>query len=496
MSTFESLLLGLMDIANFECLSMAAFGVFLGIIIGALPGLTATTGVSIFLPMTFFMEPVPSFAFLLGIYCGGIYGGSITAILINTPGTPAAAATSIEGFPLAKRGQAMKALEMATYASVVGGVISCISLIVISPMLAKVAMKFSHAEYFALAFFGVSIVASLSKGNTVKGLVGACFGFLLGIVGLDPINGSERLTFGTMSMKSGITLIPALIALFAVCEVFVQAEDRYKAIDEERFQVSGEHLSLKEFLREWKHIVKSSLIGVFIGAVPATGGAVSAFLSYNEAKRTAREPELFGKGSLEGIAASEAGNNGVTGSTLIPLLTLGIPGDSVTAVLLGALMVQGLTPGPMLFEEEGRTVFGIYAILLIANIIMLVMGAVGIRFFYKVTEIPKCILQPIILALCCVGTYASSTRQYELLVMLAISVIAYLMVKAKIPTAPTLLALILGPTMEASMRRGLIASRGSFIAMVTRPITAVILLVAIGLLAATIIREIQMSRKK
>lgn len=496
MATLENLLLGFMDIANLECLAMAVFGVFLGIIIGALPGLTATTGVSIFLPMTFFMEPVPSFAFLLGIYCGGIYGGSITAILINTPGTPAAAATSMEGFPLAKQGNALKALEMALYASVVGGIISCISLIVISPILAKMAMKFSHAEYFALAFFGVSIVASLSKGNTIKGLIGACVGFLLGIIGLDPINGSERLTFGTVTMKSGVTLIPALIALFAVSEILIQAEDRYKALDEERFLVSGDHLKFSEFIKEWKHILKSSFIGVFIGAVPATGGAVSAFLSYNEAKRTARHPELFGKGSMEGIAASESGNNGVTGSTLIPLLTLGIPGDSVTAVLLGALMVQGLTPGPLLFEKESRTVFGIYAILLIANIIMLVMGVVGVRFFYKVTEIPKSILQPIILALCCIGTYASATRQYELTLMLVIGVVAYLMLKAKIPTAPTLLALILGPTMEANLRRGLIASRGSLLTMVSRPITAVILAVTIILLVSTILREIKIARQK
>lgn len=482
-------------VGTWEVFSMTLFGTFLGIIIGALPGLTATTGVSIFLPMTFFMEPIPSFGFLLGIYCGGIYGGSITAILINTPGTPAAAATSIEGFPLARKGMAVKALDMALYASFVSGIISCICLIVVAPQLAKLAMKFSHAEYFALSVLGLSIVAGLSKGNTIKGLIGTCFGLILGIIGLDPINATARWTFGTKSMQNGVTLIPALIALFAVAEIFIQAEEAYKKMDEERFEVSGQHLSLKEFAAQWKHILKSSLIGCFIGAVPATGSAVSAFLSYNEAKRTAKHPELFGKGSLEGIAASEAGNNGVTGSTLIPLLTLGIPGDSVTAVLLGALMVQGLTPGPLLFETNGDTVSGIYLILLVANVFMLLLGVIGIRFFYKITEVPKAILQPIILALCCIGTYASNTRQYELILMLTIGAIAYFMKKADIPTTPTLLALILGPTIERSLRSGLIASRGSVTAFLFRPITAVILSVAVILLAVTIVLEIKNSRR-
>lgn len=496
MSIFHNLIVGLSDVSNITCLSMAVFGTFLGIIIGALPGLTATTGVSIFLPMTFFMEPVPSFAFLLGIYCGGIYGGSITAILINTPGTPAAAATSMEGFPLAKQGKAMKALDMALYASFVGGIISCICLTWVAPLLADLAMKFSHAEYFALALFGISIVASLSADNLIKGLIGACLGLILGIIGMDPIDSTTRLTFKVRALSNGVTLIPALIALFAVSELFIQAEDIYKHIEEEKFEVKGEHLPVKEFIKYWKHVVKSSLIGCFIGAVPATGGAVSAFLSYNEARRTAKNPELFGKGSLEGIAASEAGNNGVTGSTLIPLLTLGIPGDSVTAVLLGALMVQGLTPGPLLFETDGRTVYGIFAILLYCNVIMLILGKVFVRFFYKVTDIPKSILQPIILGLCLIGTYASSTRIYELWLMLVIAIVAFIMVKTHIPTAPTLIALILGPTMESSLRRGMIASRGSIIEFLSRPVALVILSVTILMLVISFVKEARLKKAK
>jgi putative tricarboxylic transport membrane protein len=495
LSIVGSFITGITDVANLECLTTAFFGVFLGIIIGALPGLTATTGVAIFLPMTFFMEAIPSFAFLLGIYCGGIYGGSITAILINTPGTPAAAATSMEGFPLAKKGDALKALEMALYASVVSGIISCICLVFVSPILARMALKFGPAEYFALGLLGLSIVAGLSTGNIVKGLIATCFGMFLSFIGLDPINGALRLTFGTYIMQNGITLIPALIALFAVSELLVQAEDRFKGIKEEKFEVRGKHLSFREFAEQWRHIIKSSLIGCFIGAVPATGSSVSAFLSYNEARRSAKHPEMFGKGSLEGIAAAEAGNNGVTGSTLIPTLTLGIPGDSVTAVLLGALMIQGLTPGPLLFQNEARTIYAIYGILFISNFIMLFQGIIGINFFHRVTLIPKSILQPIILALCCIGTFASATRQYELIVMTVIGTIAYFMVKAKIPLSPTLLAIILGPTIEANFRRGMMVSRGSFMKFASRPITATILAVTVFLLALSFYNEIRLSKK-
>lgn len=496
MNIFANLIEGFHTTAYVGCYLMAAFGIFLGIIIGALPGLTATTGVSIFLPMTFYMETLPAFAFLLGIYCGGTYGGSITAILINTPGTPSAAATAIEGFPLSKKGQAAKALEMALYASFVGGIVSCVVLTWTSSYLADLAMKFSHLEYFALGVFGISIVAGLSSGNMVKGLIAACFGLLLSFIGLDPINGAVRLTFGTSNMKNGITTIPALIALFAVSELLSQAENIYRRADEEKMAIRGEHLKLREFFRYWRHLLKSSLIGCFIGAVPGTGGGIAAFLSYNEARRTSKHPEAFGKGTLEGVAAAESGNNGVTGATLIPLLTLGIPGDAVTAVLLGALMIQGLTPGPLLFQTSGKTIYGIYAMLIICNIFMLLQGKLGIRLFARVTDIPHEILQPIVLALCCIGTYASSTRQYELIVMVVIGAISYLLVKCRFPTAPTLLALILGGTVESYLRRGVIASRGNWLVFLSRPIGLAFLVITVVTLTLGAIGEFRSFRKQ
>lgn len=496
MEALSNLVQGFAFSADINCYLMSAFGVFLGIVIGALPGLTATTGVSIFLPLTFYMDTIPAFGFLLGIYCGGTYGGSITAILINTPGTPSAAATAIEGYPLSQKGQALKALEMALYASFLGGIISCICLIFISPIMASFAMKFGPAEYFALGLFGISIVASLASGNMVKGLISACFGLTLAMVGLDPINGATRLTFGTTSMQSGITTIPALIALFAVGEILVQGEAVYKPVDMEQQQIHGAHLKWKEFISHWKIMIESSLIGCFIGAVPGTGGGIASFLSYNTAQKQSKHKEEFGKGTLEGIAASEAGNNGVTGATLIPLLTLGIPGDAVTAVLMGALMIQGLTPGPLLFETDGDTIFGIFALLIICNVFMLVLGKLGLPLFSRVTDIPTSSLQPIVLALCCIGTYASSTRQYELIVMLVIGAVAFFMKKLGMPTAPALLALILGGTVESNLRRGLVAKRGSLLSMFAgRPIAIVIVVITVLMLAYSVYEELHNGKK-
>ncbi len=492
-SAFQNLIQGFSYSFGWYNYLMAAFGTVLGIVIGALPGLTATTGVSIFLPLTFYMPPVPSFGFLLGIYCGGTYGGSITAILINTPGTPSAAATAIEGYEMSKKGKALKALEMALYASFVGGIISCFSLIFISPLLAAFASKFGNPEYFVLGLFGISIVASLAAGNMVKGLIAACFGLTLSFIGMDPINGALRLTFDSIAMQAGITTIPALIALFACGELLLQGEDVYKNQEVEVQKIKGEHLKFKEFIVYWWQMIVSSLIGCFIGAVPGTGGGIAAFTAYNFAHKASKHKEEFGHGTIEGIAASESGNNGVTGATLIPLLTLGIPGDAVTAVLLGALMIQGLIPGPNLFKgETATTIFGIFALLIICNIFMLAFGKIGLPLFARVTDIPKEILQPIVLALCCIGTYAASNRMYELRVMLVIAVVAFFMKKLSMPTAPALLALILGPTVEAYLRRGLIAKKGDVIKMFSgRPIAITILVITVVMLVYSAIGEIR-----
>ena len=339
----QYLLNGLMTALHLSNFLYLCVGVTGGIVIGALPGLTATMGVAILLPFTFGMEPVTGLIMLVGIYIGAIYGGSISAILLNTPGTPASAATCIDGYPLVKKGMAAKALSVSTIASAIGGLISCVALVTISPILAKFALKFSSPEYFALALFGLTIIASISSGNFLKGILAGVIGLLISTVGMDAITSFPRFTFDNVDLLNGFS---------AVSEVLVQIEE---VITEKEVNVetvkNKNYMNLKELKHCMPTILKSGILGTLIGAIPGAGADISAFICYNEAKR-ANKNEKFGEGSLIGVAAPESGNNGVTGGALVPLLTLGVPGDAVAAVLLGALIIQGLTPGPLLFEQN------------------------------------------------------------------------------------------------------------------------------------------------
>lgn len=495
--SFSNIVAGFGQVATINCIAMIAFGTFLGIVIGALPGLTATTGVAIFLPLTFYMEPVSALGFLGGIYCGGMYGGSITAILINTPGTPAGAATALDGHAMAKKGEAYRALQMALYASTSGGLISCVALMFFAPMLASAALQFSFAEYFALGVFGLSIVAGLSSGNLFKGLLACVIGLFIGCMGMDPISGYPRLTFGVTAFLGGFQLIPVLIGIFALSELIKQCAENAQRGDtkEEILAVSGQGMSKKEWKRCIPPIIKGSLIGTFIGAVPATGGGTAAFLSYGEQRRVTKDPD-FGNGSIEGVAAAESANNGATGGTFIPMLTLGIPGDSVTAVMMGALIIQGLTPGPSLFTEHADTINGIYVSLIIANLFMLLMGQIGLRWFYKVCLIPKEILQPIIFGLCCIGAYAAGSSLFDVGSMIFFGFMGYVLIRLGIPMTPILLGLILGNIAESNLRRGMIASNGNFWQFINRPICLAILAFTVLSLLFTGIRLLKDWRKR
>lgn len=490
--SLSNIVAGFQQVSTLDCILMIAFGTLLGIVIGALPGLTATTGVAIFLPLTFYMEPVPALGFLVGIFCGGMYGGSVTAILINTPGTPAGAATILDGHPLALKGEAYRALQMALYASVIGGLISSIALMFFAPILASAALKFSYAEYFALGVFGLSIVAGLSNGNIFKGILSCTIGLFIGCMGMDPISGYPRLTFGITSFLGGFALIPVLIGIFAFAELIKQCADKAQRGDakEEVLAVSGKGLTKNDWKRCLPPIIKGSLIGTFVGAVPATGGGTAAFLSYGEQRRVTKDPN-YGNGSIEGVAASESANNGATGGTLIPMLCLGIPGDSVTAVMMGALIIQGLTPGPTLFTEHADTVNGLYVALLLANIFMLALGQAGLRWFYKVCLIPKEILQPIIFGLCLIGAYAANSNMFDVGSMLFFGLIGYILLRFGIPMTPILLGLILGNITESNLRRGLIPTKGDFLAFINRPICLVILAFTIFSLVFTIVRMLR-----
>ena len=479
MDTFFS---ALAAACGFEALLANLLGVALGIVFGALPGLTAVMGVALLIPLTFGLPPVVAFSSLLGMYCGAIYAGSITAILVSTPGTAAAAATMLEGPRLTARGESLRALEMTTVASFVGGVFSCFILAGVAPQLARFALNFSAPEYFALGIFGLTIVATLSEGALLKGCIAACLGLLIAMVGMDPLTGNLRLTFDSANLINGVSLIPALVGLYALSQVFLTYEDVFRGKRLSAVNISRKGISLAEIWANRSALLRGSLIGTFIGIVPATGSGTASFAAYSEAKRNSRHPEAFGNGAIEGLAATESANNAVTGGALIPLLTLGIPGDVVTAVILGALMIQGMTPGPLLFQEQGALVYSIFISLLLANVFMLVLGMASVRVFSKIVSIPGGILMPLVTTLCVVGGYALNNSNFDLGVMAVFGILGWIMTKASIPLAPLLLAMILSGIIETNFRRALSISDNDYTVFLTRPVCAVFLCISLFIL--------------
>jgi putative tricarboxylic transport membrane protein len=475
----EHLLNGLLTAFSPEVLPVLIFGVLGGVILGALPGLTATMGVAILLPFTFGMEPTAALVMLIGVYIGGIYGGSIAAILLKTPGTPASAATVLDGHTLAARGEAARALSISAVASFIGGLISTVVLIAIAPMLAKFALRFNAPEYFALALFGLTIIASVSSQNILKGLLAGSIGLLVSTVGLDPISSVPRFTFGVMDLYSGINVIPVLIGLFAISEALSQLEKllNNKQVAPPKFD--HKLLSKKDLQEMMPTAIKSGILGTSIGSVPGAGADISAFVCYNEAKRSSKDPEEFGKGSVRGLAAAEAGNNGVTGGSLVPLLTLGVPGDAVAAVLLGALIVQGLTPGPLLFSQNPDIVYGVFSSMLVANVVMLVVGLLGIRFFCRIIEVPKILMIPIIIFLSIVGAYAINNTLFDVGIAIGFGLLGFILGKLEIPSSPILLAIILGPMAETNLRKSLLMFEGSWSFLYERPIALAFIVLAV-----------------
>lgn len=476
---FGHLIQGLSTALLLGNLFYLVLGVTGGIVIGALPGLTATMGVAILLPFTFGMDAVTGLIMLVGIYIGAIYGGSISAILLNTPGTPASAATCFDGYALVKKGYPTKALSASTIASALGGLISCLALVTISPVLAKFALRFSAPEYFALALFGLTIIASISAENFLKGIIAGMIGLLISCFGMDAITSYPRFTFGVVDLLNGFSVIPVLIGLFAVSEVFNQIET---LVGEK--EIKTDIVMDKNYMnwQEIKHclptIIKSGVIGTFIGSIPGAGADIAAFVCYNEAKRSNKN-EKFGEGSLVGISAPESGNNGVTGGALVPLLTLGVPGDAGDAVLLGALIIQGLTPGPLLFEQNPEIVYGLFSSMIIGNILLLFIGLAGIKFYSRIVEIPKTLMIPAILILSTIGSYSMNNSLFDVGVTFVFGIIGYIMSKIKMPSSPIVLAVILGPMLETNLRKAVLMYEGSYSFLYTRPITVVFLILTV-----------------
>ncbi len=476
-----------------KLLLLNLIGTALGVLIGALPGLTATMGVALVVPLTFGLPPTQALTVLMGLYIGAIQGGSIPAVLINTPGTPAATATCIDGYVLSQRGQAGKALGMSMMGSWIGTMVGWVILVTVAPVLANFALRFSAPEYFALALFGLTIIVTLSADSLTKGLIAGAVGLLLAMVGMDPITGVSRFTLGSVELMSGVSFIPAMIGLFAVSEAFNSIE---KIVALPRIVQS-----LKGIIPPWRDIkrcipvyLRSSLIGTFIGALPGAGADIAAFVSYSEAKRWSKHPDEFGKGSLEGVAAPETGANAVCAGAMIPLLTLGVPGDSVTAILLGALMVQGLRPGATLFTEQAGVIWTVFFGMLVANALTLIVGMSGAPLFARAISIPRKYLVPIILLLCTVGSYVMRNSATDILVMLVFGLAGYLGGKMGIPSSPVVLALILGPMAEENFRRALVMSHGNYGIFATRPISGTLLAISLVSVALPVWQRYRKSR--
>lgn len=490
----ESLSLILQGFANaiapLNILAMVC-GTSIGIVIGCLPGLSAAMGVALLLPMTFSMAPSTGLIVLGAIYCGAIFGGSISAILIHTPGTPASAATAIEGYQLTLQGKAGKALGTACISSFFGGLLSCLSLYFFAPLLAQLAMKFASPEYFWLSIFGLTIIAGVSSKSMLKGLMSGALGLLLSTIGMDPMEGTQRFMFGQASLYEGINVTCALIGLFSMSQALILAEKAIKQRAKSSKFSDKMMLTGSEMKQITPTIFRSWIIGNLVGILPGAGASIACFLGYNTSRQFSKHKELFGHGSIEGVAGSEAANNAVTGGSLIPMLTLGIPGESVTAVLMGGLIIQGLTPGPDLFVgETAKMTYTFFAGFVLIQFAMLGIGLLGCRGFAQISRLSDAILIPAVTVLCVVGSFAIHKNFFDVIVMMIFGVLGYIVRKFGLNNAAIVLALILGPIGEKGLRRSLALSQGNPAILFSTPICWVL----IGLSLFGILSPILMSR--
>ncbi len=464
----------LLDPVNFLILIV---GILLGFIGGGIPGISGTMLVIILLPVSYAMDPIAAFLLLTSIYATSVFSGSISAILFRTPGTPEAVATVFDGYPMAQKGEGGKALGVSIFSSATGGVIGTIILIFLTPILATFALSFSAPEYFALALMGLTVVASLSAGNLVKGFIGVSFGLFVATIGIDTMSGTPRFTFGSGQLMSGIDFIPVLIGLFAISEVLRQVQKRPRKATKQKVRTELPNLSLMK--RISNVIGRSSLLGVFIGILPGIGATTAAMLSYSEAARWSKKPEEFGTGIPEGVAAPESANNAAAMGAMVPLLSLGIPGSATTAILLGAFILHGVQPGPLMFSTQGPLVYTILIGLLVANLFILVIAKPFITVFSQILRVPYSIIGPLIVLFCIIGTFAVRNSIFDVGIMLLFGVIGYFLENAKFPLAPIVLGVVLGPIAEDQFRRAMQMANNDITIFFTRPISLVLLLLAL-----------------
>lgn len=496
----ENFVAGFMALMNFNTILFMLIGTVAGLIIGALPGLTGNMAIALMVPVTFTMKPTAAIAFLVAIYCSSIFGGSISAILLGIPGTISSFATTLDGYPMAKKGQAGRALGISTMASVFGGLFSAVVLTFLTTFLAEVALKFGPAEYFAVAVLGLCCISSIGGKSLSKGLLSGMIGLFVAMIGMDPQSGAKRFTFGNINLLDGIQLVPALMGLFGVCAVLKSA-DKFRSMsqyDTEKMpDVKGVWIGWKECFKLLSTFIRGSVIGTIIGIIPGAGTNVATVLAYDTEKKFGKDGNTFGKGNPRGVAAPESANNAVTGGSMVPLLALGVPGNSTSALFLGALMLQGLSTGPVLFTEHADIAYGIFISFFLVNLLMWPLGMILLRWIKKVLAIPEALLNGIVLALCATGCYALSSNPFDVLIVIIFGLVGYLFYKFEIPAAPLIVCLVLGSMAESQLRQALVISKGSYNFLWTRPVTAAVMIVAlISFFVPIVSNVIKMVRQK
>jgi len=484
---YEMLIMALPGVLQPENFLAIVFGVLAGICVGAMPGLSATMAISVLIPFTFGLDPLVALGLMAGIYNGAMYGGAIPAVLLKIPGTPAAVATTFDGFPMAQQGRGGEALQVAVVSSAIGGIASALSLMLLAPPLAQVTLLFGPAEMFWIAVVGLLSIVFLLGGNLVKGLAAACFGILVSLVGTDTINGTDRFTFGFFELLDGIHIVVLLVGLYAMPPVvdLLQTQLDTSQFKYDKDQTESIWVAIPKMLRFWKTWIKSSLIGIWIGILPGAGGSMAAFLSYNEAKRNSKNPDDWGKGEPEGVAAAETSNNADTASALIPALTLGIPGTAVAAIMLGGLLIHGLQPGPMLFRESPDIVFGFMWQFLFGAILLIFLGgSLATNSFAQLLKLPRPLLGSLIVVLMFIGVYSINERMFDVYLMLIFGAIGIAFDKLKFPLPPVVLGLILGSFAEENLRLALTIGLGDW-AILTKSNTSLVLISLVVLVVMT-----------
>lgn len=480
-------------------LLLAAAGAVLGILLGALPGVSATLGIALLVPLTFGMDPTPALIFIGAVYCGAIYGGSISAVLLNVPGTPAAVATMIDGYAMTKAGRGGQALGLCTMASMIGGQVSVLALLFAAPLIASVALEIQSSEYFWIVLFAMTTVGAIGEGSPLKGLIAAAIGLALGTIGAHPMTGTVRYTFGELALYEGLPVISALVGLFSISQVLILAEGHGMSTQ----------LAVPRLGRIWpgwgtlwslkNHWSRSSVLGTIVGLIPGAGADIAAFIGRSEARRYAREPERFGKGSPEAIVGAEAANNAVVGGSLIPMLSLGIPGNAVTAALLGGLLIHGLIPGPRLFSDAPDILYPFIFSLFIANLFFAVVALVGLRWLSRIVLVPQGIVAPTVAALSVVGAYAFRNIGFDIWIMVSMGLFGYALRKAGYPLAPVILGLILGPLAEENLDRVLRFATANDMSVMqyflSRWLTVVLMVLTAATLLFSFTRDLKVRRR-